>query len=1045
MSDDEALRKPGHTKDIALVVDDVDLNRLLLRELLSDSFTVEEAANGQEALDILKREYERVAIVILDVFMPIMTGHDLLAIIRSTPELEDIPVIMVTSADETEVESLEMGADDFVTKPLNPQTIFQRIKNVIARREIEQVRLENARIREEERANKMFQERAMRDSLTNIYSREAFYVMTEQLLAAHPDESYSIICFDIDRFKMINDLYGRDAGDALLCKIAANLREEVAPIGTFGRMEADRFICCVPSELATEEYLDSKVQLTFEYKNIEINVNLSIGICRVDDEPGLSVAQMCDRAYLAVQSIKGRYFERVACFQDNMRDKLVEEQKIIDEMETALAEGQFTIYLQPQFNHTTGKLVGAEALARWIHPIRGMVSPGVFIPVFENNGFISRLDEYVWEQVCRLLRSELDRGIEPIPISVNISRIDIYNPEMVSVLLGLLERYDLPISLLRLEITESAYVEHSAQLIGVVNELRDHGFFIEMDDFGSGYSSLNTLKDVPFDLLKLDMMFLRGSDDTHRGGRILNSIIRMAKWLEIPVIAEGVETLDQADFLKSVGCELIQGYLYAKPMSTEDYERLLTRTTTTVELPQEYISEQFDPEDFWDHTSPFSIMFERFIGPAIIFDRHNDYLETLRLNERFIRLCGIDRSTSNPFVGNLLDQIPDEAEAKVFLDKLDEVAHDHDEVSLQIRYAPSGDPDEAFWVRMALQMITASSERYIFLATMESLEDRRALEDELASSKAALEEAKASGKSLQWQNERYRLLNAESDLLTFDFDPKTDVFSYSTLGEEGEIIEFTNKNQFSGEMSDGLIDEVSHEAFINEVRKALASPVSAHLDFKANLLDRGYRWYRVRYVSVADAQGEVYRVVGRVVDINDQAAEQELLRQQAKIDSLTGLMNRATAQALIEHCIRSKPAIVLSVLMIIDVDDFKDVNDTYGHLKGDEVLQKVADCIKSHFRGDDIVGRFGGDEFIVYMRAVKSEQAARAKAEEVIRDFHEIDTDGAGHIACSIGLAPLLAEPDDLDSLFAKADQALYCAKELGKNRCFLYGIDSVK
>lgn len=252
---------------------------------------------------------------------------------------------------------------------------------------------------------------------------------------------------------------------------------------------------------------------------------------------------------------------RYAYYTEKLRENMLGEQEIAGMMNTALEEKQFLLHYQPQYNHSTKRIVGAEALVRWRHPERGLISPGIFIPIFEKNGFITKLDLFVFEQVCVFLKSCMDQKIPIIPISSNFSRQDIFHPDFAELLEEIRKKYEVPAKYLRVEITETAVVGNSAYVNEVVKKLHEYGYIVEMDDFGSGYSSLNVLKDIDLDIIKLDMLFLAEANDNNRGGTILSSIIRMAKWLGMPVIAEGVETLAQADFLSSLGCECVQGYL----------------------------------------------------------------------------------------------------------------------------------------------------------------------------------------------------------------------------------------------------------------------------------------------------------------------------------------------------------------------------------------------------------------------------------------------------------------------------------------------------
>ena len=246
-------------------------------------------------------------------------------------------------------------------------------------------------------------------------------------------------------------------------------------------------------------------------------------------------------------------------------------------MKSALANDEFVLYLQPQYD-STKRLIGAEALSRWIRDDGKMISPGIFIPIFEKNGFIKEMDYHVWENGFKLIRTWMDSDSLPVPISVNISRVSLADDEIINKIKSLQEKYKIDPSLMHFEITESAYMENQDELIQRVGKIREMGFLIAMDDFGSGYSSLNTLKDVPLDILKLDMGFLRGNDSAGKGHSIIEHIINMAHDLDLTTIAEGVETIEQANFLNSLGCDVIQGYLYAKPMPISNYEELLQKS-----------------------------------------------------------------------------------------------------------------------------------------------------------------------------------------------------------------------------------------------------------------------------------------------------------------------------------------------------------------------------------------------------------------------------------------------------------------------------------
>lgn len=420
-----------------------------------------------------------------------------------------------------------------------------------------------------------YQDIIEKDSLTGAYNRRGFYSHTYELLCDNRDISYEICCINIDKFKLVNDLFGTFAGDKLLTFISKNLKDFVGNRGTMARLNADNFAVCIPVSTDGHEAITGKIKEWLSDYPLPISIVARCGFYHIHDiEVPISI--MCDRANMAIMEIKGSYGRDYALYDDKIRNRILEEQDIINDMKFALDDEQFVVYYQPKVNMESGKLIGSEALVRWFHPEKGMISPGKFIPVFEKNGFIASVDGYVWECVCRDIREWLDKGYDVCPVSINVSRAELYNKDLVSKLGSLVKKYNIPTRLLQLEITESAYMESPEQLIQVTKELKDTGFTILMDDFGSGYSSLNILKDVPVDVLKLDLKFLYNMDHNLKANYILKSVIQMAMRLELYVIAEGVETEDQAEFLQSIGCVRAQGYLYAKPMPKKDLEEYLS-------------------------------------------------------------------------------------------------------------------------------------------------------------------------------------------------------------------------------------------------------------------------------------------------------------------------------------------------------------------------------------------------------------------------------------------------------------------------------------
>ena len=416
--------------------------------------------------------------------------------------------------------------------------------------------------------------RAEFDLLTDIYNMHTFYSQAAQAVHAYPERRYSIVRMDIDRFKVINDLYGLKEGDKILITIADFLREKMAGThSVYGRLGGDVFCLCVdyPRErilALIRELTDRLADYPLPYKVVP-----SFGICEVDnaDTP---INVLCDWANLALKTIKGNYLNSYAFYDGKLREKILEEKKIENQMHDALVQGQFVLYLQPKVHIPTSRIIGSEGLVRWIHPTEGLMPPDRFIPLFEKNGFINRLDEYIWEQACITLRRWIDRGLTPTPISVNMSRMHIHDPRLREKLLDLMRRYGLPPHLLELELTESAFLENESGLFESMKAMQAFGFQFSMDDFGSGYSSLNMLKSMPVDFIKIDRGFLNEVVTTERGKTVIRFSISLAREMNIKVIAEGVETEEQAAFLLQAGCSYAQGYFYSRPLPIPQFEAL---------------------------------------------------------------------------------------------------------------------------------------------------------------------------------------------------------------------------------------------------------------------------------------------------------------------------------------------------------------------------------------------------------------------------------------------------------------------------------------
>lgn len=627
------------SRDKILIVDDSELDRIALKKMLRDAYEIIEAVDGAGALRILEsqKEFEAISAIILDLVMPQMGGFDFLREYRKVDSYRRIPVIVASVERDVKTEKacLALGARDFIGKPYDPQIVRFRVENAVRS--------------SEQQLSRELRYRADYDMLTGIYNKTHFFEATRVLLKRHPEETYAFLRLDIEKFQLVNSFFGSSSGDGLLQYIAKEIRkfagdtEQIA----YGRIEADIFGICMPYR-GEETMLElvRYMRMRLGQYQLAFDVVPAIGIY-VIRERDLSVDAMYDRANLAAKQCKGNYIENYAFYVDEMREDIVREQQIVNHMRHALDEEEFVLYLQPKYSLQDNRICGAEVLVRWAKPEGGMISPGEFIPIFERNGFITKLDYYVWEKTCKLLAGWIAEGKKPSPVSVNISRVSLYNPRLVEAICGLTDRYHIPRELLELELTESAYTTNPKAIKETMERLQKEGFSILMDDFGSGYSSLNVLKDIAVDVLKIDMKFLSDTDQEGRSQNILASVVRMAKWLNLPVIAEGVERREQVDFLHSVGCEYVQGFYFARPMPVSDYEKLVSEKKD--ELQEKYQKDEIGRDMLWNATSQMGSVFSGMMEPAVIYEyeKEQNRIDTLRVNNAYYDMFGYEDINSS--------------------------------------------------------------------------------------------------------------------------------------------------------------------------------------------------------------------------------------------------------------------------------------------------------------------------------------------------------------------------------------------------------------
>ena len=475
---------------LVLIVDDQEINRDVLGSILEDDYELLYAENGEEALKIMREKRERLSIVLLDLMMPVLNGFEVLETVRNDELLRQIPIIVLTAERSAELQALQMGASDFIPKPFDEQeVILARVSRVVELSE-----------------GRQLISAAEHDKLSMLYTRNFFMEYAERIFQYHPELHMDAVVINIEQFHSINALNGRSFGDRVLQVIGEEINAFLAGTeGIASRFEADRFaIYCM--QQPDYRALLNRFQDRVNRLTRKVSIRLRMGVRTW--QKGVEPLTMFDHARAACNRVRGDFQNPLMFYDDDMRMKELLNQRLLNDLHSAADERQFKVFYQPKYDIQADppRLASAEALIRWKHPELGMISPGEFIPLFEGNGLISVVDNFVWKEAAAQITAWKEKYGFTLPVSVNVSRADVFDPTLVERLAELVESNGLDYGSIKLEVTETAYADDANQVLDVIRRLRERGFEIEMDDFGSGYSSLNMLSDMPVDVLKMDIL-----------------------------------------------------------------------------------------------------------------------------------------------------------------------------------------------------------------------------------------------------------------------------------------------------------------------------------------------------------------------------------------------------------------------------------------------------------------------------------------------------------------------------------------------------------
>lgn len=541
-----------------LVVDDEAENRVFLKNILEHEYDVVFASDGKEALAALDSQ-RGFSLVLLDLDLPCLSGMDVLSMMQVSEGLKHIPIIMMTADGDAEEQCLRLGAMDVIPKPYPAAgVILARVNRLLELCESRDV-LQSTN----------------HDPLTGLYSRDYFFWLIRQQDIHHADVPMDAVLIDINGFHIINERFGTAEGNNIIRHLATCLRRiAISKKCLACRSFADSFIMYCPHITDLSAFYNEVVS-GFSKKEREV-VHVRMGVYPNVDKK-MEILHRFNQAKIAADAVKNNRNNPIGIYDEEMHDKQCYRERLLEDFATAIKEKQFVVYYQPKYDVRFNKpeLFSAEALVRWQHPAFGQISPLDFIPLLEDNGLIFTLDRYVWEHTAEQIRDWKDRLGASIPVSVNMSRIDMLEPDVAKILADIVKKYDLSTKDILVEITESAYAQNHELIAKTSKQLREYGFRIEMDDFGSGYSSLSMLSMLPIDVLKLDMQLVQGALERDCDTRLLEIIVDIADYLSIPVVAEGVESVDQLSVLKALGCDYVQGYYFSKPLPPVDFDRFM--------------------------------------------------------------------------------------------------------------------------------------------------------------------------------------------------------------------------------------------------------------------------------------------------------------------------------------------------------------------------------------------------------------------------------------------------------------------------------------
>ncbi len=995
------------------------------------------------------------------------------------------------------------------------------------------------------------------DELTGYCNKKGFYQQVRAVMSANPKQQYALCYSDIANLGYVNSIFGYDVGNELLQYWTSAMKARLLDGDVLGRITGDYFAILFrlnsPERQAEIERICQEVpdQVNRYFKRFDRHHQLEIysGIYVVTPEEAgtITVDQMITRASIAQKIAKSGQQDPVAFFNAGQWKLHRRALEIAAGLSRAIADGEIEVWLQPQYDYHTHRIVGAEALSRWKSATMGWIAPGEFVPVLESSGQIGELDAYVWDKTFALARKMMDDPqCVTLPLSINISRRDQRSLDVVATLKDLLDKYQLPPSLIHLEITESAYMEEPESLIELVQELQAVGFAVEMDDFGSGYSSLSMLKELPVDTLKMDLLFLAAGNRERKGGNIISSVIRMAQGLNLSVIAEGVETEEQAEALKNMGCNIMQGYFFSKPVPPSEFWKLsalhMEQTAPVAESSE--IDEKLSClYDILSTGTKSSYIFNHFSSATAILEFSNDHVEIMSINDEFLQVVGDRGGRTRHNMKNGLELIRESdrsrvlltlkkavrkgrASCEVYFDGTSQwvrltcrhifstpsadylfcesanttqehrlstqvnnlIEESHTEFNMMpagaFRYAADGDQEFAYVSSGTLALLQFPNLE-TFLAAYPTFpdlvysEDRaRVLQDidrQIAENGckdyceyrirtgtgklmwvydhgrlvtdadgkrwfyvviADLDQVMQERRERDLQATKYQVLTLTPGVNVFEYDIGQDVMTMNLTQPSGEKQTLVLENYLRQMEQMGWATMDTAELVRQAFQQAIQTPSSGTINYYGRFGSQRIQQYHFCYTSIQGKDGKINTIIGSAASVESHPSAESDGAQGEK----TGLMSNRDAAMRIQELLLQIPG---GALMMLDLDDFQENADSQGQPRGDALMKGLASALLQAFRPGDVVGRFGGNEIVIFLPGMTDADHVRARSDTLMAALHDsrICADRPIHI----GIAIAGTQTVNAEQLLHQADLELSKAEEADKDQCSIALLEDQK